>query len=68
MANLMKLCKKYFGKKDLYEVFDINKNATDKDSEYILEMYVHRRLFVSYYWYHEIVYYLQLRGRITDFL
>jgi hypothetical protein len=34
MADLLKLCKKYFGKKNLYEIFDIETNATDKESKY----------------------------------
>lgn len=28
---MLKLCKKYFGKKDLYEVFDIPKDASEKE-------------------------------------
>lgn len=33
MADLLKLCKKYFGKKDLYEVFGITKDANEKESK-----------------------------------
>ena len=39
MGDLIKLCKKYFGTKDLYEVFDIEKNAVDKDSKFIESRY-----------------------------
>lgn len=37
MGDLLKLCKKYFGKKDLYEVFDIPKDASEKESKIHLD-------------------------------
>lgn len=45
MPSTLEACEKYFGSKNLYEIFGIEKNALEKDGELKKVFFYFRKLF-----------------------